>query len=126
MDQRNVSLEQLDAKHAECALYQDQKTKGVMGFLPCVKGMPLRIKQTDPRNKSLLFRNRRCKLHGWKLHEEDVARPGKCSAQGMKLEYLPEELFPKLPNATWIWSADLGGGVIGIKPTLVTWHLDRN
>ena len=49
----------------------------------------------------------------------------KCTTPEMKLEYLPEELFVKIPKATWIWSPELGPGVIGLKPTTVTWYLDR-
>ena len=28
-------------------------------------------------------------------------------------------------KATWVWSADLGPGIIGLSPVLATWHLDR-
>ena len=44
----------------------------------------------------------------------------------LKLEHIPEELFLHVPKATWIWSSDLGPGVIAIKPCKVTWHLDRD
>ena len=43
----------------------------------------------------------------------------------MVLEHQPEELYLKIPNATWVWSAELGPGVIGIKPLLTTWYLDK-
>ena len=106
-------------------MYHDQKTSGIMGFLFCVKNMPLGITATDPRNKAVVFKNRRCRLAGWRLHAEDHARLMKSSTPEFKLEYLPEKLFIKIVKATWIWSKDLGPGVLAVKPTTVTWHLDR-
>ena len=43
----------------------------------------------------------------------------------MKLEYLPEELFFKIENATWTWSPELGPGVISLKPKAEMWYLDK-
>ena len=102
-----------------------EKTNGIMGLLPLVKNMPLRFTTTDPKNKTILFTNRRCRLFGWTLHEEDTARLDQCSAPEMKLRHLPKELFLHIVNATWIWSKDLGPGVIGITPKTVTWHVDK-
>ncbi len=124
-EHRNLDDAELDAKRREWAMYHDQKTAGVMGLLPCVWNMPLRITVTDPGNKTVLFKHRRCRLHGWRLHQNDLSRLEGCSTPEMKLEYLPEELFVKIPKATWIWSPELGPGVIGLKPTTVTWYLDR-
>ena len=91
-----------------------------MGCLPLVKDMPLRITQTDQKDKTIIFKNRRCRLHGWKLHEKDLARLDQCSTAEMVLEHQPEELYLKIPNATWVWSAELGPGVIGMKPLPTT------
>ena len=96
-----------------------------MGLLPLEKDMPLRITTTDPRNKGILFKNRRCRLFGWTLHEEDKARLDQCTASEMKLQHQPKELFVQMDKATWIWSKDLGPGVIGLAPTTVTWHVDK-
>ena len=64
-EHRSLSSEELDAKRAEWAMYHDQKTSGIMGFLPCVRNMPYRITQTDMANKNIIFENRRCRLYGW-------------------------------------------------------------
>ena len=42
----------------------------------------------------------------------------------MKLEYLPEGLFVKMPGETWAWSKELGPGVVGLTSTQKTWYLD--
>ena len=96
-----------------------------MGILPCVRNMPYRITQTEAANKSIVFKHRRCRLFGWKLHETDRLRLEKCTTPEMKLEYLPEELFVKIENATWTWSPELGPGVISLKPKAVMWYLDK-
>ena len=43
----------------------------------------------------------------------------------MKLTHQPKELFVRMDKATWIWSKELGPGVIAIQPTTVIWHVDR-
>ena len=96
-----------------------------MGLQPCVKDMPIRITKTDPKNKSVLFKNRRCRLVGWRLREEDIGRLENCSMPGMKLEHSPLELFVRMPQTTWARGSDLGPGVIAIKPTAITWYLDK-
>ena len=122
---RMLSEEEKDLKRKEWSMFHDQKTGGIMGLLPCVMNMPLRITQTDPNNKTVVFKNRRCRLAGWKLHAEDLERLGKCSTPEMKLEHLPLELYVRIPGATWVWSKELGAGVIAMKPTTVTWHLGK-
>ena len=125
-DHTTLPIEELNSKREEWLTYHDQKTNGIMGMLPLVKGMPLRITVTDHRDKEKrLFKNRRCTLFGWKLHPEDHSRLASCSEPIMKLAHLPEMLFLKIPNASWTWSPDLGPGIIGISPQVISWHLDR-
>ena len=106
-------------------MYHDQKTSGIMGLQPLVLDMPLHITSTDPKNKTILFKNRRCRLSGWTLHEDDRLRLENCATPELKLEHQPTELFVRVEKATWVWSEELGPGVIGIQPTTVTWHLDK-
>ena len=49
--------------------------------------MPLRITATDPRNKHILFKNRRCTLFGWTLHEENKEQLHRCSTPEMPVRY---------------------------------------
>ena len=50
----------------------DQKTGGIMGLLPLVKGLPVRL--TDHVDRGLgLFKNSKCTIHGWTLHESEAA-----------------------------------------------------
>ena len=124
-DLKTLPEEELNSKRREWARYHDQKTSGVMGLLPLVKNMPLRITATDPRNKNILFKNRRCNLFGWTLHEDDKERLQRCSTPEMKLHHQPKELFVHMENATWVWSKDLGPGVTALSPSTVIWHVDR-
>ena len=117
--------QELDEKRQEWAMYHDQKTGGITGLLPLVRDMPMRITSTDPRNKSIIFKNRRCRLFGWTLHDEDRVRLENCASPELKLEHQPKELFLRMDNATWVWSADLGPGVIAVQPGTVTWHVDK-
>ena len=66
------------------------KTAGIMGLLPLVHDMPLRITQTDYERKDKgFFKNNRCRLFGWELHHVDENDYAKCTAQEMVLQYLP-------------------------------------
>ena len=48
-----------------------------------------------------------------------------CSATEFQLLHLPRLLYIKIPNATWVWNAGLGPGIIGLTPRTVAWHLDN-
>ena len=96
-----------------------------MGLLSLVKNMPLRITATDPRNKHILFKNRRCTLFGWTLHEEDKERLDRCSTPEMKLIHQPKELFIHIDNATWVRSKDLSSGDIALCSSTVLCHVDK-
>ena len=124
-DHTCLSPEELDGKRAEWSMFHDQKTGGIMGLQPLAINMPLRITQTDQTEKTTLFKNRRCKLYGWKLHAVDLARLDACVEREMALEYLPEELLLKFEGVSWEWSKDLGPGIMAVKPKVVDWYLDR-
>ena len=114
----------IEGEEKKWTLLHDQKTKGIMGFLPLVDDMPVKITETDQDNNDIIFKNRRCRIAGWTLHENDKARYEKCTSQEMNLDHMPKEIFVRIEKATWIWSKDLGPGVIGVKPTAVIWHTD--
>ena len=63
--------EALSAKRLRWLSYHDQQTAGIMGLLPLVRGLPVRL--TESINRGLkLFKHRRGTVVGWTLHP-DVA-----------------------------------------------------
>jgi len=97
-EHRSLSPEELDDKRRVWATYHDKKTAGVMGILPLVHNMPLVVTQADSKLKQYIFKNKRCRLYGWKLHEADMAQLQTCVAPEMKLLHLPEELYLIFPK----------------------------
>ena len=97
-----------------------------MGLQPLVKGLPLRITQTDHKRKDRsLFKNSRWVLHGWKLHSVDEERFKNLSTMQLVLQHLPECLYIRKEGATWVEDTNLGPGVAELKPQRVVWALDK-
>ena len=49
----------------------DQKTGGIMGLLPLIRGLPVRL--TDHVDRGLgLFKNSKCTIHNWTLHDNEA------------------------------------------------------
>ena len=57
----------LYAKRRRWLEFHDQKTGGIMGLLPLIKGLPVRLTEHVNRNKGL-FKNTKCKIHSWTEH----------------------------------------------------------
>ena len=125
-DHTALSEEALKAKKTEWLRLHDQKTGGIMGCLPLVKDLPLRLTETKHSEKEKsLIKNRRCKLYGWTLHEEDKKRLETWEGREMVLNHQPEELYIHFPTATWTWAETLDQGIISITPSVVDWYLDQ-
>ena len=61
----------LTAKRKRWLEAHDQKTGGIMGLLPLVRGLPVRL--TDHVDRGLgLFKKSKCTIHGWTLHENEA------------------------------------------------------
>jgi hypothetical protein len=58
--------------------FSDDKTAGIMGLLPLVKGMPMRCTNTIDRD-GLLFKHTRCILRGWELDPVDEELLRQCA-----------------------------------------------
>ena len=126
---KNIDLLQdqsIDEQRKRWITYHDMKTGGIMGLQPLVYDMPLRITQTDQKRKDKrLFKNSRCRLHGWTLHPVDQERFENNSTQQFVLQHMPLCLYLRFPDAEWIENKELGPGIAKIKPTYVVWALDK-
>ncbi|CAE7884649.1 TTC28 [Symbiodinium microadriaticum] len=105
----------------------DQQTAGIMGLLPLMRGMPVRITQTMPDLKPLqVFKNTRGTLVGWHLQPEDQNAVRQCTEAEMVLPNLPEALFVAIPKATWKHMPHLEAGVCVLRPTHSVWSVDAD
>ena len=125
-DQTCITDDMIQARKNKWLTLHDQQTNGIMGLLPLVQGMPIRLTKTVQRHlDKRLFKNSRGKLHGWQLHPVDEERLRSNTSQQMVLQFLPEKLYVEMPNATWTVDAELGAGVISFEPDFSTWPLDK-
>ena len=61
----------LDAKRRRWLGFHDQQTGGIMGLLPLVRGLPVRLTHPDNRNHKL-FKNSKCTIHNWTLDPREA------------------------------------------------------
>ena len=67
-----LTKEQLNKKRTSWLGFHDQKTGGIMGLLPLVRGLPVRLTNTVSFELQL-YRNRRCTIIVWTLHSDEAA-----------------------------------------------------
>ena len=61
----------MNAKRRRWLEFHDQKTGGIMGLLPLIKGLPVRL--TDHIDRSLgLYKQTKCTIHGWTLNVNEA------------------------------------------------------
>ena len=84
--------EQLEHRRRAWLKYADNKTGGIAGLLPLVKGMPLHCTDTIDRDKQL-FKHTRCTLEGWELDPVDAQLVEQCAQSEYVLTLPPVALF---------------------------------
>ena len=116
---------ELQARKSNWLQRHDQATGGIVGILPLLPNMPIRITQTLPELKPFgLFKNTRGTLYSWTLHELDIARLSRTTPGAeLVLEKLPLALYVQIPDSTWQLHPALPPGVACIKPTVQQWTL---
>ena len=76
----------LNSKRRRWLEFHDQKTGGIMGLLPLVKGLPVRLTEHVDRGLGL-FKNSKCTIHGWTLSENEaplLLRPARLSFRRLR------------------------------------------
>jgi len=113
-----LSEEALNKKRLRWLTFHDQQTAGIMGLLPLVRGMPMRLTDTVNRDRGL-FKHRRCVLSGWTLHpdEASVVEGGE-----RNLQHHPHCLYLEFQGASW-QVGDLEPGVYPLEPDRRDWVL---
>ena len=78
----------------------DNKTGGIMGLLPLVKGMPMRCTETFDRD-GLLFKHTRCVLRGWELDPVDEELLAKCHEAEYVSNLVARQMFLFIMLRIW-------------------------
>ena len=98
----DTEAQELQHRKEQWLQRHDQATAGIMGLLPLLPGMPVRITQTLPELKPWgLFKNTRGSLHGWSLADADATAIPACRQPELVLQQMPACLFVAIPGATW-------------------------
>ena len=61
----------MNAKRRRWLEFHDQKTGGIMGLLPLIKGLPVRLTDHIDRNLGL-YKQTKCTIHGWTLNVNEA------------------------------------------------------
>ncbi len=85
----------------------------------------MRLTQTVMPQRDTLFKHKRCRLHGWKLHADDKERLENCSTPQMKRKHIPDALYLRRSTEKLSSSGESGYQVVEIKPAIVIWYLDK-
>ena len=118
---------QVRARRENWLQRHDQATGGVVGLLPLLQGMPIRITQTLPQLKELgLYKNTRGTLWDWSLHPSDRDANNTPPASDIVLQAMPLALYVKIADATWQQHQSLPPGVAKIMPVTQHWPLETN
>ncbi len=78
--------------------YHDQQTGGIMGLLPLVQDMPLRMSETIIEDGLRLYKHMSCILKGCELDESDMDRLGTSADTEVVLRVQPKRLVHPRQN----------------------------
>ena len=120
-DDQALSDEVLNKKRLRWLGYHDMKTGGIMGVLPLVRGLPMRLSDTVNRGLKL-YRNRECTLDGWTLHPDEASE---VDGGERVLQHQPLCLYLKFEGATWR-VGDLEPGVYPLQPSRKDWFINES
>ena len=123
----HVEPTELQARRENWLQRHDQSTGGVVGILPLLHNMPIRVTQTLSDLKAFgLFKNTRGILWNWTLHDVDKEAVETAEGRDIVLQRLPLALYVRVAGANWQQHPDLPVGVARIEPVTQTWTLETN
>ena len=122
-EDQHLTQDQLAARKQVWLGWHDQKTGGIMGLLPLVLGLPVRVTQTVDRDRHI-FKNSRGASVGWVLHAEERSTFDGSSYERV-LSHQPLCIYVKVNNAKWTIDDRLGQGVFPLRPRRVVWSRDK-
>ena len=92
-----------------------------MGFLPLIKGLPVRLTDHIDRNLGL-YKQTKCTIHGWTLNINEASAKDDIERV---LDLQPDMIYLKFEKAKWRVHADLEQGVYPMKVTGKIWNISE-
>ena len=117
-DDEDLDDESLHHKREQWLQLHDQHTGGIMGLLPLVQDMPMRLTETDSRQHKL-FKHTPAIFKGFELSDSEAAR--------VALVDEPEVTLREQPLALLLQVTDIEGNSImhRLEPRYVVWRRDK-
>ena len=120
-EDRALAPDELRKKLAGWLERQDQETSNIMGLLPLVEGLPVRLTQTIDRARQL-YLGRRGRVVGWVSHPAETRTEHNGE---WILSRQPLAIYVKFDGATWKLSDDLEAGVYPVTARSGTWKVNK-
>ena len=118
-EEEELDIDKLQSLRLQWLGYHDQQTGGIMGMLPLVQDMPLRMTATFYHGALRLYKHRDCIFRGCELEEKQV--------EEVQAVQEPEVVLTKQPKKLFLEFLDSDGipFVHALEPTYVTWSRDK-
>ncbi len=101
----------------------DRETCGIMGILPLVQGLPMRLTAAKDKRGGA-YKNAKCVLDNWELPPGEEDRIAKLDENEIILMCQPVALHLRILNATKHLRNDVGQGILRLRPEFKIWSRD--
>ena len=114
-----LDIESLQKKREAWLQLHDRQTAGVMGLLPLVQDLPMRMTETIHVHDRRLYKHMRCRLKGWEVKETELEQIQNTQEPEVVLQRQPQSLLLEFegPGET--------KEVHRLQPKYVTWTRDK-
>ena len=120
-DEEDLDIDKFQAMRMQWLRYHDQMTGGIMGMLPLVQDMPMRMTATFYQGEERLYKHRDCIFRGCELESRE-------QAEAVRQIGDHEVVFTKQPKALLLELKNADGEPFthALEPTYVTWSRDKD
>ena len=122
-EDHDLTSQQLRERKLAWLGWHDQKTAGIMGLFPLMKGLPVRCTQTLHRQFQI-FKNTRGVIVDWELDERE-ASSFESGRYERVLSHMPRVIYIRFQHATWTIHPQLGHKVFPLRPGPRVWSRDK-
>ena len=117
---------ELSQRRRQWVRRSDDKTGGVMGFMPIAKDLPVSFTQQLDKHRRIM-KHTQGTVEGWTLHRDDEHRVRMSSEPEVVLEHMPLKIYVKKRSVDPMpQHMGLPPQVYAVSPKGVNWNLDKS